>query len=151
MNCPRRNILQNGNFQKGLAPWRGRNIRLVANPVVSGDVSMEIENGGLLYQYIPGTFRRDCGYYLHFRIFNNRRTPKPPRVFASVAGLDQRKRLLRTTPVLVEPPYTREPHFTSYVTIVPPPPVGTKYLAVIFQVHKGLVLVDYVSVSAQDI
>lgn len=151
MSWPKRNIVKNGGFQSGLPPWRGKGIRLVPNPIRRGDVSVRLEERGLLYQYTPGPFRRECSYYLYFRLHNNRRTPKPPLVLASVAHLDRNKQLLRTTPVLVEPPYTREAHFSSYFSIVPPPPAATKYIAVIFQVQNGSVLVDYIALTPHDV
>lgn len=134
MNCPQRNILKNGGFQSGLSSWQGKGVQLAPNPIRRGDVSVRLENEGLLYQYVPGPFRSNCSYYLYFRIYNNRRSLKPPLVLVSVAYMDRNKKLLRTTPVLVEPPYTQEAHFSSYFSIVPPPPVATQYTAVIFQV-----------------
>ncbi|WP_142504087.1 hypothetical protein [Melghirimyces algeriensis] len=151
MSCPRRNILKNGGFRHHLSPWKGRKIRLVPNPVRKGDTSVEMKNGGLLYQNITGPFNSDCSYILFFKIFNNKQTPKPPQVFATVTSMDRAKRLLRTTPVLVEPPYPQVPHFTSYFTIIPPPPVAAKYLSVSFMVRGGSVLVDYISVSAREV
>ncbi|PTX53900.1 hypothetical protein C8P63_12518 [Melghirimyces profundicolus] len=151
MSCPRRNILPNGGFQKGLSPWKGRGVRLVANPVRKGDTSLAMKAGSLAYQNISGPFRSNCAYYLYFRVFNNRRTPRPPQLFATVAYLDKNKRLLRSTPVLVEVPSPRDPQFASYFTIVPPPPAATKYLSVIFSVRRGWILVDYVSVTAHNV
>jgi hypothetical protein len=140
-------MLRNGNFRLSVAPWRGRGIRLVPNPVRRGDTSLAMGNNSYLYQNIQTNIERGCAHYLQFRIFNNRPSVVPPQLIASVAYLDRQRRLLQSTPVLVEPPYPATPQFTSFFTIVPPPPLATRTISVVFLLRRGSVLIDYVSVA----
>ncbi|PTM58502.1 hypothetical protein [Desmospora activa] len=151
MSCSKRNILSNGNFTKGLAPWRGRKIRLVPNPLKKGDTSLAMRGNSILYQNVRTNVRPGCVYNLRFRIFNNRPSVKPPRLFATVSYLDGRKRLLRSTPVLVEPPHPAIPQFTSFFTIVPPGPAATRFISVVFSLNRGSLLIDYISISARNV
>ncbi|WP_380706066.1 hypothetical protein [Salinithrix halophila] len=150
MSCSGRNLLVNGGFA-GLAPWKGKKIRLVPNPVKRKDTSVRIGKRGFLYQNVSGSFEHQCAYYLYFRIFNKHSSPPQPQLYAVVSWLDEGKRLLRSTPLLVEPAHPAEPRFTSYFTIVPPPPVGTRILSVVFLVKKAPLLVDYISVLSKDV
>ncbi|MDR6224678.1 hypothetical protein [Desmospora profundinema] len=149
MKCSGRNLLKNGNFHFHVAPWRGSGIRLVPNPVKKGDTSLAMGNNSVVYQNIQTNMERGCPYYLLFRIFNNRASATPPQLLVTVSYLDGQRRLLQSTPVLVEPPYPATPQFTSFFTIVPPPSFATRTISVVFSLRRGSVLIDYVSIAAR--
>lgn len=150
MACSNTNILPNGGF-KGLSPWKGHGIRLVPNPIWAGDTSVRMEKGSLLYQNVSGRFDPRCSYYLYFRVYHPNPGQPSPKLLVSVAYLDNRKHLIRSTPLLLNVPHKRPSRFISYFTIVPRPPVSTRYVSVIFISRQGTVLVDYISVVARDV
>ncbi|WP_188646743.1 hypothetical protein [Marinithermofilum abyssi] len=151
MACNHKNLIRNGGFQHTLSPWKGSRARLVPNPIVAGDTSVSMSAGSRLFQVRKGTFQTECAYYLYFRVFNKSAAGVQAEMVASVAYLDAAGRLQRSTPLLVEPPHKSSPSFSSYFAIVPPPEPTTRFLATIFLVSKGSVLIDFVKVAAHEI
>ncbi len=156
MACSNRNLLVNGGFRRGVSPWKGKNAFRIPNPLVKGDYSVvmgaNLRENSLIYQTVPGPLEKGCAYYLYFRVLNRSLANVQPRLIASVAYLNSKKRLLRSTPVIVLPPRrSRIDVFHPYFTIVPPPPSQTRYLSVIFITDRGTVLVDYISIASHDI
>lgn len=156
MACSNRNLLVNGNFRRGQSPWRGHNVHLTANPLHADDYAMAMGNlqsdrPSVLFQTVNGPFERGCAYYLYFRVLNRSPQSVQPRLVAAVSYLDHHKDILRTTPLLVLPPHETPQRFNAYYTIVPPPPVGTRYMVVVFYVNRGTVLVDYIRVASHNV
>lgn len=156
MPCSNRNLLKNGNFRQGQRPWGGRNIHLTANPLKDNDYSMAMgnlneEQPSILYQDVPGPFERQCAYHLYFRILNRSPRSVQPQLTAAVSYLNSAGRVLRTTPLLVHPPHLQPQRFSSYFTIVPPPPLSTRSMVVVFYVNRGKVLVDYIRVASHNV
>lgn len=156
MACSNRNLLLNGGFRTGVHPWKGRNAARIANPLVPGDFSLAMgknpQKNSLLYQTVPGPLEKGCAYYLYFRVLNRSRANVQPWLIASVAYLNAKRRLLRTTPLFLKPP-RRSPVdvFHPYFTIVPPPPDRTRFLTVVFTSDRGTVLVDYIRIASHNI
>lgn len=155
MACSRRNLLVNGGFQRGIAPWRGNRIRRLKNPLRSGDYSIFMSavrtgTGAVLYQTIDGPFEEECAYYLYFRLLNG--TPPESRTgfYAAATCLDRNGKMIRTTPMIIKPPYQTTDWY-SYFTIIPPFPRGTAMVSVVFLLENGSLFVDYVRLASHDI
>lgn len=151
MACNGQNILKNGNFTSRFHHWRKKGSRLVTNPMAEGDISVAMGPGSLIHQVVKGPFNWQCAYYLRFRVMNSSPSGVTTRVVANVAYLGPQKQLLGQTPLTVDPPHREPKRFSSYFTIVPPPPHATKYMVVAFSVKSGSVLVDTISVSSHKI
>ncbi|MBH8585034.1 hypothetical protein [Thermoactinomyces sp. CICC 10520] len=155
MACSGRNILINGGFQKGSAPWTGKRIRRMKNPLRAGDYSMWMgatRAGGdsILKQTIRGPFERGCAYYLYFRLLNVTPPQSKAELYAAVAYLNEKRQMIRSTPLLIRPPYLGNKWY-SYFTIVPSPPLNARYVSVVFLLRKGLLFVDYIRLASHDI
>ncbi len=155
MTCSRRNLIRNGGFQRGVAPWRGTRIRRLKNPLRSGDYSMFMSaarNGAdaVLQQRVNGPFESGCAYYLYFRLLNVTPLESRTDLYAAVAYLNRNGQIIRSTPMLVKPPY-QTPDWYSYFTIVPPPPQGTAMVSVVFLLENGSLFVDYVRLASHSI
>lgn len=156
MACSNRNLLVNGGFRRGVFPWKGKNVYRIPNPLVKGDYSVvmgaNLKKHSLMYQTVPGPLESGCAYYLYFRVLNRSLVNVQPRLIVSVAYLNSKKRLLRSTPLIVLPPRRSNIDvFHPFFTIVPPPPSQTRYLSVIFITDRGTVLVDYISIASHEI
>ncbi|MBA4541303.1 MULTISPECIES: hypothetical protein [Thermoactinomyces] len=154
MPCTNRNLLKNGNFRSGIFPWTGTGIKWVKNPFQEGDVSVLMKgsatNHAVLKQTIPGEFEEECSYYLNFRVLNVTSGGGEAILYAAVSYLDGRKNLIRTTPLLIEPPAGSSSWY-SYFSIVPPPPAKTRFATVVFLLAKGELLVDYIRFASHSI
>lgn len=155
MACSRRNLLGNGGFQKGIAPWQGNRIRRLRNPLRPGDYSMFMSAtrtgaDAVLQQTVYGPFERGCAYYLYFRLLNV--TPPESRtdLYATVAYLNRNRQIIRSTPMLIKPPHQTSDWY-SYFTIVPPPPRGTSTALVVFLLENGSLFVDYIRLASHAI
>ncbi|SFS31282.1 hypothetical protein [Marininema halotolerans] len=151
MTCASPNLLSNGGFRRGFTSWRGKGIHLAKNPLRPNDKSVRISPRGRLIQTVNGKFNRTCAYYLYFRLLNANPPTAKPALFAVVSWLNSKKRVLRTTPLLVLPPRPAKLRFTSYFTIVPPPPVGTTAMSVLFLNGSAPLFIDFISVLAKNV
>lgn len=154
MTCSNRNLLRNGGFRKGLAPWYGIRIKRVPNPIYKNDwsVIMDARNkAAVLAQKVQGTFEHKCAYYLYFRSYNI--TPKNQKalLYAVVSYLDAKGKTLRTTPLQINPSRRNRKQWSSYFTIVPPPPRNTKSINVVFLLKSGILYVDYIRIASHEI
>ncbi len=156
MTCTRKNILLNGGFSKGLQGWTGKNIKLVRNPVFSNDISLLMgvkpDQMSTLKQIMQTPdLEAKCAYYLYFRTLNI--TPKRgrPDLYATVVYTDQNGKWLRFTPMLLILPPKKTLGFSSYFTIVPSPPKGTKRVIVSFLLRSGRVFIDYIRFASHEI
>ncbi|MBA4600884.1 hypothetical protein [Thermoactinomyces mirandus] len=148
MACSGRNLLKNGGFRRGVAPWRGRRIRRLNNPLRSGDYSIfmsAVRTGAdaVLQQTVYAPFERGCAYYLYFRLLNVTPSESRTDLYATVAYLNKNHRIIRSTPLLIRPPVQTH-NWYSYFTIVPPPPRGTRMVSVVFLLGNGSLFVDYI-------
>jgi len=155
MACSGRNLLKNGGFTRGIAPWTGTRIRRLKNPLRSGDYSIFMSaarNGAdaVIKQTVYGPFERGCAYYLYFRLLNM--TPPESRtdLYATVAYLDKNRRIINSTPLLVKPPYQTKSWY-PYFSIVPTPPRGTATISVVFLLANGSLFVDYISLASHKV
>jgi hypothetical protein len=151
MACSNTNILVNGGFRQGLAPWTGTKIKRLPNPVYKGDSSVLLTNGSILKQTRPLRISPGCAYYLYFRLLNVSTSNVQANLFATVAYLDQNGKILRSTPLQVQPPKARKLAFNSYFDIVPPPPAATKSVLVVFSGVTGSIFVDYIRLAAHSV
>lgn len=152
--CSQKNLIVNGDFRARIAPWTGRSIQRVRNPQNHRDYSILMgEKDGKkqshLSQVIPLQPEYHCAYYLTFRLFNIGAKGQPVQFFATVSYLDPRSRLIRITPLLVEPPQQKA--FRSYYTIVPPPPSRTTKIKVVFLLTRGFLLIDSIRLTSHQV
>lgn len=145
------NILVNGGFRLGLAPWTGTNIKRVQNPVNKEDYSVLLRNGSVLKQKRPLTISPGCAYYLYFRLLNASARNVQANLFATVVYLDGKGNILRSTPLDIKPPAQSKLQFKAYFEIVPPPPIATKSVAVVFSDVTGSIFVDYICLAAHKV
>jgi hypothetical protein len=151
MGCTNTNILVNGGFRRGLAPWTGSNVKLVKNPVYKGDASVLLRTGSILKQRQPLNTQKGCAYYFYFRLLNATSGGRTANLFATVIYLNDSGKILRSTPLQILLPKARKLAFQPYFTIVPPPPAATKKVAVSFSGVKGTVFVDYIRLAAHTV
>jgi hypothetical protein len=151
MACNNTNILVNGGFRQGLAPWTGINVKRVKNPVYKNDYSVLLRTGSVLKQKQRLTIQRGCAYYLYFRLLNVTAAGAQANLFATVAYLDQNGRILRSTPLQIILPRATRLAFKPYFNIVPPPPAQTKSVSVSFSGVRGTIYVDYIRLAAHTI
>ncbi|MCH5584152.1 hypothetical protein MK805_04120 [Shimazuella sp. AN120528] len=151
MACTNTNILANGGFRQGLAPWTGINIKRVANPVYKGDASVLLQNGSVLKQKQPITIQKGCAYYFYFRLLNATTGGRTANLFATVVYLDRNGKILRSTPLQILLPKASKLAFKPYFDIVPPPPSATRSVAVSFSGVKGKIFVDYIRLAAHTV
>jgi hypothetical protein len=156
MACSKKNILFNGGFTKGLQGWTGKNIKLVRNPVFSNDTSLLMgvnpDQMSTLKQIIQTPeLESECAYYLYFRTLNVTPNRGRPDLYATVVYLDKNGKWLRVTPMLLILPPKKKLGFSSYFTIVPSPPKGTKQVIASFLLNSGRVFVDYIRFASHDI
>ncbi|TCS96411.1 hypothetical protein EDD58_10142 [Hazenella coriacea] len=153
MTCSNRNILKNSDFKKGIAPWTGDNLRWVRNPLDADDhvIFMNKKKGSgypVLKQTVSGPFENKCVYNLNFRLFNLSESGATT-LFATVIYQDRNKKIIRSTPLWMNPPKSKKDAWFSYLTIVPPPPRNAVYTSVSFLLIKGTVLVDYIRLTSR--
>lgn len=152
MACSGRNILINGGFQRGTAPWTGKRIHRMKNPLRAGDYSMwmgatNTGDDSVLKQTVYGPFEKGCSYYLYFRLLNVTPPKDKTVLYATVAYLNANRQIIRSTPLLIHPPH-QGMRWYSYFNIVPPPPLKTRFVSVVFLLKKGLLFVDYIRLAS---
>lgn len=153
--CSHKNWIVNGDFQARIAPWTGSQIERVKNPTDASDYSIlmggKIGNQqSTLIQYIDlqqPEYR--CAYYLTFRIMNISPKGRPAQFYATVVYLDSRARLIRSTPLLIQPP--KQNSFKAYFAIVPPPPRKTSKVKIVFLLVQGRLLIDSIRFASRDL
>lgn len=151
MACTNTNILVNGGFRQGLAPWTGTDVKLIKNPVYKDDWSVLLQTGSILKQKQPLVIQKGCAYYFYFRLLNATAGGAQASLFATVAYLDGKGNILRSTPLLIILPKAGKLAFKPYFDIVPPPPAATKKVTVSFSGVKGTVFVDYIRLAAHSV
>jgi hypothetical protein len=156
VTCSNRNILLNGGFRRGLAPWVIQNSNRVRNPIYQGDASMLMGispfTRSVVKQKIQtSVFEHQCAYYLYFRVYNDSPIRIKVQLFATVVYLDRRGNTLRTTPLMITLPQAKNRRFSPYFVIVPSPPKETHSISVSFFLPQGRVYVDYIRLAAHDI
>jgi len=154
MACSSRNLLINGGFRRGLAPWTGKHIQRTKNPLKKNDwsVKMNADRGAaVLKQKVNGPFEQGCAYYLHFRSYNITPTGQKAVLFATVSYLDAGGRIIRSTPMQIILPEGKQAKWFSYFTIVPPPPQNAKSLSVVFWLTSGSLFVDYIRIASHSV
>lgn len=152
MACSGRNILINGGFQRGSALWTGKRIRRLKNPLRTGDYSMwmsatHLSADSVLKQTVYGPFEKGCSYYLYFRLLNVTPPDSKTKLYATVAYLNENRQIIRSTPLLIHPPYQGKRWYT-YFNIVPPPPLNTRFISVVFLLKSGSLFVDYIRLAS---
>lgn len=151
MACSNTNILVNGGFRRGLAPWTGTNVKVVPNPVYKGDSSVLFKTGSVLKQVRPIEIQSGCAYYLYFRLLNASPANVQGKLYATVSYLDSRGKILRSTPLLIQLPKATKLVFKPYFNIVPPPSSATKDVTVVFSGVQGNIFVDYIRLAAHTV
>jgi hypothetical protein len=155
MACSNRNLVVNGEFRRGISPWTGHDIKWVKNPLRYHDTAVLMNpssNVGIavLKQTVSGTFEQGCAYYLYLRVMNVSPSVRKVLLFATVAYLDAGKGIIRSTPLVIEPPRTGGKWF-SYFSIVPPPPPRARFMTVSFFLKEGALLIDTVRLASHEI
>jgi hypothetical protein len=154
MACSGKNLLKNGGFTRGIAPWTGTRIRRMKNPLRPGDYSLFMSatrsRPAALKQTVSGPFEQGCAYYLYFRLLNVTPPTSQAEIYATVAYLDKNRRIINSTPLLVRPP-RRLKSWYPYFSIVPTPPRGTAMLSVVFLLASGTLFVDYISIASHKV
>jgi hypothetical protein len=148
MACTNTNILKNGGFRRGVAPWTGTQLRRVKNPVYANDASMLLTTGSVLKQAQPLTIQRGCAYYFYFRLLNVTPNGANGSLYATVAYRDKNGKILRSTPLYIIVSKAIKLAFKPYFNIVPPPPAATKFVTAVFSNVKGTIFVDYIRLAA---
>ncbi|WP_028775600.1 hypothetical protein [Shimazuella kribbensis] len=151
MACTNTNIIVNGGFRTGLAPWTGTNVKIVKNPVYKNDSSALLRTGSVLKQRQALTIQKGCAYYLYFRLLNVTPSGLNANLFATVSYLDNHGNIIRSTPLQIILPRAKKLAFKSYFNIVPPPPAQTRSVSVVFSSVKGTVFVDYIRLAAHTV
>jgi hypothetical protein len=151
MACTNTNIIVNGGFRRGLAPWTGTNLKIVKNPVYKNDFSMLLRTGSVLKQRQTLTIQKGCAYYLYFRLLNATPGGVEANLFATVSYLDRNGNSIRSTPLQIILPRAKKLAFKPYFNIVPPPPAQTRSVSVVFSNVKGTVFVDYIRLAAHTV
>lgn len=148
MACTNTNILKNGGFRRGLAPWTGIGIKRVKNPVYANDASVLLKTGSVLKQTQPLNIQRGCAYYFYFRLLNATPAGANGSLFATVAYRDKNGKILRSTPLYIIVPKATKLAFKPYFNIVPPPPAATRSVTAVFSNVQGSIFVDYIRLAA---
>lgn len=151
MACSNRNLLINGGFRYGLAPWKGKRIKRVHNPFDKKDwsIRMDARSGpALLVQKVKGPFEQKCAYYLYFRSYHISPNKKQSLLYAIVSYLDARGNIIRSTPLQINQTRSNRKQWSSYFTIVPPPPRQARSLNVVFWLKSGILYVDYIRIAS---
>jgi hypothetical protein len=151
MACTNTNILVNGGFRQGLAPWTGTDVKRVKNPVYKDDASVLLRTGSVLKQRQPLTIQKGCAYYFYFRLLNATAGGAQAKLFATVTYLNGNGKILRSTPLQILLPRAQKLAFKPYFNIVPPPPAATKKVAVSFSGVRGAIFVDYIRLAAHTV
>lgn len=156
MACSHRNLIVNGDFRARLAPWTGTQIRRVRNPENKNDfsVAMGTPNGkkqSVLSQRIKAKLEPGCAYYLTFRIINDSPDHISARFYATVAYLNSKGKLIRSTPLFLIPPELPRKKYRSYFSIVPPPPKNASQLKVVFWLQQGFVYIDTIRLGSHEV
>lgn len=105
----------------------------------------------MVYQTNRFNIQTSCAYYLYFRVFNITPKQREAHLQAIVTYQNAQGKLLRITPLLIDIPEERDGKFNHYYTIVPPPPVNTKRVGVIFVLKSGLILLDTIRLIARPV
>jgi hypothetical protein len=148
MTCSGINLVKNGDFQQGLNFWSGTGVILANHIVRRGNVSALLKKGSVLRQQQRIQAEKGCAYYLYFRLFNVTPASLQAKLFATVTYLDEQDRILRTTPLEVQPHINRKNQFQSFFNIVPPPPSATRKFSIKISVEAGVIFLDYIRFSS---
>lgn len=156
MACSHRNLIVNGDFQVKLAPWTGKQIRRVRNPENISDFSVAMgtpsgKKQSVLSQQIRTKLESGCAYYLTFRIINDSPDHISARFYATVAYLDTRGKLIRSTPLFLTPLELPRKKYRPYFSIVPPPPKNAAQIKVVFWLQQGFVYIDTIRLGSHDV
>lgn len=156
MACSNTNLLVNRGFQTGLSPWTGTNIKRVKSPIDPTQFAVLMNNPTgqvrtTLKQVVPLTIEPGCAYYLYFQVLNTTTGSQPANLFGTVAYLDAQQRIIRSTPLQVQPPKATSLKRFKYFDIVPPPPHNTRFVSVSFLLGNGTLFVGYVRLVAHSV